>query len=225
MRHSSGGLAALLYGPCKVSTTVQSVRVQIEEKTHYPFENIVEIAIQPEHETEFPILLRDPEWSNGTTVKCDGATVSREGSYWLVTKKWKAGDTVHLEFLPSVREVPAVNGEVAIQYGALLFVQPIEAHKQVIKTYPVPGFEDAYYLPTAGKYQAIALPASLRWKGFGFKPLHVSAGVDPLRPFDQPTVMLQGRVIRQADNTEVDVALVPLGNAATLRRVTFPISP
>jgi hypothetical protein len=46
-----------------------------------------------------------------------------------------------------------------------------------------------------------------------------------LRPFDQPVVLLQGKVTRQADGAEVDIALVPLGNAATLRRVTFPIAP
>jgi len=225
MRHSGGGLAALLYGPCRVSTMVENVRVNIEEKTHYPFENTVEIAVQPERETEFPLLFRDPEWSNGTKVKCEGATISREGSYWIVTKKWKAGDTVSLEFMPSVREVPAVNGEVAMQYGALLFVQPIEAHKQVIKTYPIQGFEDAYFLPTPGKYQAFALPSALRWRGFGFKAVHNSSGADPLRPFDQPVVLLEGKGTRQSDGAEVEISLVPLGNAPTLRRVTFPIAP
>jgi len=160
MRPKSGGLAAVLYGPSRVSTTVEGVRVQIEEKTLYPFENTVEIALQPEKETEFPLMLRDPEWSNGTKVKCAGATISREGSYWIVTKKWKGGDAVSLEFMPNVREVPAVNGEVALQYGALLFVQPIEAHKQVTKTYPLAGFEDAYYLPVPGKYEAVALPST-----------------------------------------------------------------
>ncbi len=225
MRHSGGGVAALLYGPCRVSTLINDVRVAIEERTHYPFEHTVEIAINPEREAEFPLLLRDPEWSNGTKVKCAGATISREGSYWVVTKKWNAGDTVSLEFMPSVREVPAVNGEVALQYGALLFVQPIDAHKQVIKTYPVPGFEDAYYLPAPGKYQAIALPSSERWRGFGLKAASVAGGPNLLRPFDQPVVTLQGKVTRLADGAAVDVSLVPLGNAPTLRRVTFPVAP
>ncbi len=204
---------------------IRDVRVNIEEKTHYPFENTVEIAVRLEREAEFPLLFRDPEWSSGTTVKCDGATISREGYYWVVTKKWKDGDAVNLEFVPSVREVPAVNGEVALQYGALLFVQPIEAHKQVIKTYPLPGFEDAYHLPTPGKYLALALPSSLRWQGFGLKATHVASGANPLRPFDQPVVLLQGKLTRQSDGAHVDVSLVPLGNAPILRRVTFPMVP
>jgi hypothetical protein len=51
------------------------------------------------------------------------------------------------------------------------------------------------------------------------------SGVNPLRPFDQPLVLLQGVLTRQSDGAEVNVSLVPLGNAPTLRRVTFPISP
>ena len=224
MRHAGGGLAALLYGPCKVSTMLGDVRVSIEERTRYPFDNTVEFEIQPEREAEFPLLFRNPEWSNGTILKSDGGVVSREGSYWVVKKKWKAGDTVSLSFTPGVLEIPAVNGEVALQYGALLFVQPIAAHKQVIKTYPVQGFEDAYYLPTPGKYEELGLPASSRWRGFGLKPIEVTSGADPLHPFDNPVVLLQGKLIRQSDGAEVDVSLVPLGNASTLRRVTFPIT-
>lgn len=225
MRHSAGGLAALLYGPCRVSTTIHNVRVRIEERTSYPFENTVEMEINPEREAEFPLLLRDPEWSSGTTITCAGASIRRQGSYLIVSKKWKAGDTVTLHFVPSVREVSAVNGEIAIQYGALLFVQPIEAQKTITRTYSVAGFEDSYYLPAAGKYEALALPASLRWQSFGFKPFHVTNDANSLRPFDKPVVLLQGKMIRQSDGSEVAVALAPLGNAPALRRVTFPIAP
>jgi DUF1680 family protein len=223
MRPTDGGLAALLYGPCKVSTTIRDVRVHIEEKTSYPFDNSVEIEIHPESEMEFPLMFRDPEWSHGTTVKCEGAAIRSEGAYWVVTKKWKAGDTVRLKFAPRIQEVLAVNGEVALQYGALIFAQPIEAQKTVIKTYPVPGFEDAHYLPVPGKDEAIALPASSRWRSFGLKPVHVTTGVDLLHPFDKPVVVLQGMMTRQSDGTETAVSLVPLGNAPILRRVTFPI--
>jgi DUF1680 family protein len=225
MRHSGGGLAAVLYGPCTVATTIGDVRVKIEESTCYPFENTVKILVSPEREAEFPLLFRDPEWSDGTRVECAGASIVREGSYWTVTRRWKAGDTVTLEFRPSVREIAAVNGEVALQYGALLFVEPIAARKQVIKNYAVAGFEDAYYLPAPGGYHAFALPAALRWKGFGFKPSYDAEVGDVLHPFDRPVVRLHGKGIRQSDGAEVEVSLVPLGNAPTLRRVTFPIAP
>ncbi len=225
MRVTDGGLAALLYGPCAVSTTVSGVRVQIEENTSYPFKNKVEITVQAEREIEFPLLLRDPEWSHGTAVACEGAAIRREGGYWIVTRKWKTAATVALEFRPIVREVPATNGEVALQYGALLFAQRIEARKTVTRTYPVKGFEDTTYLPVPGKYEAFVLPASARWRGFGLKPVYLTEGTNPLRPFDAPVVTLQGRLPRQEGHAEIAVALVPMGNAPILRRVTFPIAP
>jgi DUF1680 family protein len=223
MRHANGGLAALLYGPSTVSTTIRGIPVHLEEQTNYPFENTVEIEVRAERNVEFPLLLRDPGWSNGTTVKCEGAAIVREGSYWIVTKEWRSGDTVKLLFSPNVLEVPAVNGEIALQYGALLFVQSIEARKTTIKTYPVQGFEDAYFFPVPGKYEALALPASRRWRSFGLKPVRAADGGNPLRPFDHPVLLLTGSMIKQSDGTEIPVTLVPMGNAPALRRATFPI--
>jgi DUF1680 family protein len=217
MRHNSGALAALLYGPCTVSTTVQGVPVRIEEKTLYPFENTVTLEIHPEGSPEFPLYLRDPGWSRGTIVKCAGATISRENSYWIVKKKWQQGDEVQITFAPTIQEIPAVNGEFALKYGALLFAQPLEAQKTTLKTYSVPGFEDAYF-KLSGEYEPLALNASSQWQSFGFRPMPATEGANPLRPFDAALVTLQGTMTRQSDGT-----LVPLGNAAILRRVTFPV--
>jgi hypothetical protein len=194
-------------------------------ETHYPFENLIEFEIRPERPVEFPLYFRNPGWSKGTNVTCPGATITQEGSYWIVRKKWQPGDSVGLRFEASIREVPAVNGEVALQYGALLFAQPIAAEKKVVTAYPVPGFEDAYFLPTPGKYNALHLPASRRWQSFGLQAINLHDGINPLHPFDQPLVALKGNLISQSDGSEVAVTLVPIGNAPVLRRVTFPISP
>jgi len=222
MRHNNGALAALLYGPCTVSTTVQNVPVRIEEKTLYPFENTVTLEIHTEGAPEFPFYLRDPGWSRGTIVKCDGATITREDSYWVVRKKWQRGDSVHITFVPTIQEVPTVNSEFALKYGALLFAQPLEAQKITLKTYSVPGFEDSYY-KLAGKYETLALNASSQWQSFGFKAMPITDGVNPLRPFDAALIALQGTMTKQPDGMQVPVTLVPLGNAAILRRVTFPV--
>jgi DUF1680 family protein len=224
MRHANGGLAAVLYGPCKVSTTVHNVPVHIEEKTNYPFDHTVDIVIQPARGIEFPVLLRDPEWSSGTTVTCDGASITRNGDYWTVTRNWRAGDQIRIQFVPSIRERPAVNGEIALQYGSLVFAQPIESTKKVIKSYSLSGFEDAHFIPV-GEPGTLALPSAMRWQSFGFKPVTVTENADPLRPFDKPLLLLEGKMTSPADGSEVAVALVPLGNAPILRRVTFPVVP
>lgn len=224
MRHRTGALAALLYGPCDVSSCVSGVEVHLNEKTNYPFENTVEIVVRPDREIVFPLLLRDPGWSRGTTVTCAGARIVREGEYWRVSKRWKAGDTIRLTFSPVVEEVAAINGEVALQYGALLFAKPIGSNKTVVKKYAVSGFEDAYYTPAVELDQDLMLPAEARWEGFGFKPAPSSSGKDPLRPFDAPTVTLRGKMLQKSDGKQVSVDLVPLGNAPVLRRLTYPIS-
>ncbi|MGO8718637.1 MAG: beta-L-arabinofuranosidase domain-containing protein [Acidobacteriaceae bacterium] len=225
MRHQTGALAALLYGPCSVSTHVAGVKVHLEEKTKYPFENAVEIVVHPEQEAEFPLLLRDPVWSRGTTVTCANAHITKGGEYWRVSKKWKTGDTVQLTFAPIVEEVVAVNGEVALQYGALLFAKPLASSKTVIKTYPVAGFEDTYYEPALGEYEELMLPSAKRWEGFRFVSSPVVSGTNPLRPFDAPVVALRGTMVRKTDGKQVVVDLVPLGNAPVLRQLTHSIAP
>jgi hypothetical protein len=224
MRHSSGGLAALLYGPCVVSTTVHNVKIRIQEQTQYPFANTIEFHLQPERDVEFSFYLRDPGWSTGTTISCRGAETRREGGYWVVTKKWKNGDSLRITFAPVVHEVSAVNGEVALQYGPLLFAQPIEAQKRVVKTYSVSGFEDAYFVPASSNTEEVTLPATERWSAYGFKPTQIADG-DPLHPFDRAVIALEGTAVRQSDGSPVAIRLLPLGNTPTLRRVTFPVKP
>ena len=223
MRHQSGALAALLYGPCNLNTQVNGVKVAIEEKTNYPFQNTVEMVLRPEHQAEFAILLRDPGWSRGTDVSSAGAQISRVGEYWRVSKMWNAGDTIQIRFTPIVEEVVAVNGEVALQYGALLFARPIPSSKTVIKTYPLPGFEDGYYEPTEA-VEEWTLPREQRWDGFGFQAVDTSSTANPLQPFDAPVVKLRGKMIPKSGGVPIEAELVPLGNAPILRRLTHPVS-
>jgi hypothetical protein len=140
-----------------------------------------------------------------------------------VSKKWSPGDTIRIQFAPIVEEVPAVNGEVALQYGALLFARPIPSTKTVVKTYPLPGLEDAYYEPVE-PIEEWVLAGEERWNGFGFQPVATSSSTDSLRPFDAPVVTLRGKMMRKAGGERVDVDLVPLGNAPVLRRLTHPVS-
>jgi DUF1680 family protein len=223
MRREDETLVALLYGPCTVSTRIAGGKVHLEERTHYPFNHEVEIAVTPERATEFSLLLRDPGWSRGTTVTCPGARITREGDYWRVNKRWQTGDKVQLQFVAEVRELPAVNGEVGLQYGALIFARPIAARKAVSKTYQLTGFEDTHYEPALGAQEDLQLPAALRWKGFGFKPVMPSNATE-LRPFDASAVALRGTMIRKTDGKPVQVKLVPLGNAPLLRLLTHSIT-
>ncbi|MGP8271278.1 MAG: beta-L-arabinofuranosidase domain-containing protein [Terracidiphilus sp.] len=222
MRHREAGLVASLYGPCSVETEIDGVTVSLEERTCYPFEHSVDVTIRPDHESEFPLYFRNPGWSAVTRIVSSGAAIQREGDYWRVTKRWKPGDTVRLDFTPEVREVPAVNGEVAIQYGPLLFAQPLASEKRSIRQYPLPHFEDSIYTPVAGLAADTGLSAAQRAKAFvPFIP-EPRAEIAP-RPFDNPWIELHGHLISKSTGIFQAVTLVPLGNAPLLRRLTFPV--
>ncbi len=61
MQDVSGGLVALVYAPCGISTTVADVPVRIEVQTQYPFEEDVHIKITCERPVYFPVQLHIPE--------------------------------------------------------------------------------------------------------------------------------------------------------------------
>ena len=220
MRAAQGGLVAALYGPCTVSTQVNGTKVSIEEKTAYPFDFSVELHVRAASATRFPIYLRNPSWSQSSRVECHGAKVERLGDYWRVEKAWGPQDKISVRFHPTVRSVRAVNGEMALQYGPLLFAQPIPAEKTSVKQYPLPSFEDAYFLPK-GPIESLSFTRS-SGDSFGFSP-HVRQATEEVHmPFQDPPISLEGKMKRDSDGAAVPVTLVPLGSAAILRRLTFP---
>jgi hypothetical protein len=212
------GLAAMLYGPCMVDTRVAGTRVRIEERTQYPFETSVEIAVHPERPLEFPLRLRNPLWSRQTRVQCAGAKVERDGEYWVVRKTWHAGDTVHIEFTPQVEPIAATNGEIALRYGAILFAAAIPSKESVVKRYAGTDLHDSYYEPLseAGSAEVLAVSAAQ------FVVERSSGSADPLHPFDTPMIELRTRDTGSPTGEKSEITLVPFGNAPVLRRVTFP---
>ncbi len=219
-------LAAMLYGPSEVTTDIAGTAVSIEEKTLYPYSGEVELTMRPAQPITFCVWLRNPSWSRDTQVVCPGAEIRLVNGFWQVRKQWKAGDTVAIRFDQVICEAPAINGEVALQYGPLLYVLPVPGTTKTVKTYPKPGFEDYLMSAARGVDTDLALPAKQRAKGFGFTPKQLAvAGANPDRPLDHPPVVLEGHLVSELDGALVPVQLVPMGaQNARLRRVTFPVA-
>ncbi len=219
-------IAAMLYGPSQLTADIAGSAVSIEEKTLYPYSGEVELTVRPAKPVAFCLWLRNPSWSRAAQIACPGAEARLVGGFWQVRKQWTSGDKVAIRFDQGIREVPAVNGEIALQYGPLLYVLPVPGTTKTIKTYPKAGFED--YLMSADKEAEtkLTLPASQRANGFGFTPKRAIAnGANPDLPLDNPPVVLEGKLVRQSDGALVPVTLVPMGaQSARLRRVTFPLS-
>jgi hypothetical protein len=224
-RGAEPAIAALLYGPAQMTADIAGSAVSIEEKTLYPYSGDVDMTVRPPKPITFCLWLRNPSWSRATQIVCPGAEVRQVGGFWQVRKEWRNGDKVAIRFDQIIREVAAINGEIALQYGPVLYVLPVRGTTKTVKTYPRAGFED--YLMSADKdvETKLALPASQRAHGFGFTPKPTSAnGENPDLPLDNPSVVLEGKLIRESDGSLVPVTLVPIGaENARLRRVTFPV--
>lgn len=218
-RGDEPALAATLYGPCELKTQLAGVPVRIEEKTNYPYSGDVEITVHPDKSLSFCLWLRNPEWSRETRISCPGADISQAGSFWQVRKEWKDGDTVAIHFDQTLREIPALGNEFALQYGPLLYVLPVKGESQTVRTYTYGEFKDYYVTKSQEETDDLALPATAQ--DGGFHPGNVS-GANPEYPLDVPGIVLAGKMLRE-NGTPVSVSLVPIGaRAAQLRRVTFP---
>jgi hypothetical protein len=150
------GLAATCYGPCKVTALVANrVPVVINCKTDYPFNETIEISVQPAREAAFPLDFRIPGWCVAPALSVNGSAVALErkpGGFARIHRTWKPGDTVrlHLPMTATVRTgrdaalgapydgvhratpmtIPEDNSTrgvpyASVSYGPLLFALPI----------------------------------------------------------------------------------------------------
>ena len=77
------------------------VPVAITCKTDYPFNETIDIAVQPTHEAAFPLDFRIPGWCKAPALSVNGSAVvvepNRKG-FARINRTWKPGDTVQLRF-------------------------------------------------------------------------------------------------------------------------------
>jgi len=221
------GLAMVLYGPCEVRTSVGGVAVSLAEETTYPFSEQVKVRVEAASPVPFVVHLRVPSWATGVSAVCPGAEVHQAGDWLLVSKTWKTGDTIELSFGASAEPVPANNGEFYVRRGPLFYAVGIPAIMKAIKDYPVPGFHDYLLFPVTWGKARYALPRT----GAGIPELAsfrltANPKADAKYPWDAPPLRLEATLLSLDSMKTETIGLVPMGaSEATLRRMTFPVTP
>jgi hypothetical protein len=220
---SQDGLAAVLYGPCDVHTTVKDVPVALAEETTFPFSESLHIKVDPKAPVAFVVRLRVPSWANSVTALSAGAEISRAGDWLLVSKTWQPGDDIDLSFGAQVQPVPANNGEFYLRRGPLFYALPIGAIKRPVKDYPLPGFHDYFFFPAVWAQGHYAIERSSAKPAFSL--VQVPAA-DARYPWDAAPERLEASMLDQGTGKVEKVSLVPMGSGeAILRRMTFPMAP
>jgi len=94
------GLAATCYGPCKVTALAANrVPVEIDCHTDYPFNESIEMIVNPARTAEFPIYLRIPGWCTRPELSVNGLAIkvaANAKGFVCVRRSWKPGDTVRV---------------------------------------------------------------------------------------------------------------------------------
>jgi hypothetical protein len=96
------GLAATHYGPCKVSALVADrVPVELECRTDYPFNDLIDIAVRPARKATFPLSFRIPGWCKNPEITLNGArieTAADAHGFVHIERLWEPGDRMCLHF-------------------------------------------------------------------------------------------------------------------------------
>jgi DUF1680 family protein len=143
MRNSSG-LVATLLGPCKVTTTWKGIPVTIREKTVYPDEFSFDFQVIGDRAVNFTLAVRKPAWVTSQSISFP---FSEKEGYYLITKTWQPGESVHIRLYTDISVRKDRRNDVYFTNGPLVLARPISATSQTIKPYPLDGFFDRYYRP------------------------------------------------------------------------------
>src|SRR5581483_1296061 len=147
--------------------TVAGTAVKLTQTTDYPWQGAVRLAVAPERPARFTVCVRIPEWARNRPVpgdlyryddasvaawsaRVDGAEVNAplEQGYLAITREWRDGDEIELDFAEPVRTVrgderiAATRGRVAFERGPVVYC-----------------VEDVDF---AGSLGALAVPANVR---------------------------------------------------------------
>ena len=128
---SENGLAVNLYGGNKLETTLlDGSGIGLVQETNYPWDGEVKITMEECKAQPFEILLRIPDWANGSTIRVNGQDVDvevKEGAYAKLERQWQTGDIITLNMPMPIHlieghpRIEEVRNQVALKRGPVVY--------------------------------------------------------------------------------------------------------
>jgi DUF1680 family protein len=130
------GLAINMYAKSSATLNLKNgLSLEVRQATDYPNSGNVVIHLKPSKPTHFPLYLRIPRWCEKANITINGDTTkmtTEGGSFFMVNRRWKAGDEVRLQMPMPLRLVKGRKsqaGRVAVMRGPMLFCLNPERQK------------------------------------------------------------------------------------------------
>lgn len=186
-----------LYGGSRVDTEVAGGRLAFEQKTDYPWDGMVTVAIEQAPAAAVSLMLRVPAWAEGATL--EGKPVP-PGSYAALRRVWRAGDRVQLRLPMEPRLVEAspyvesTRNQAAVMRGPLVYAL------------------ESPDLPPGVRLSEVALSRAARMSAHFEKSLLGGVAVVEARARVRPEPDWSGllyRTLRPAPARDITVRLIP----------------
>ncbi|MGB0075670.1 MAG: beta-L-arabinofuranosidase domain-containing protein [Terracidiphilus sp.] len=196
METNDGGLAAVLYGPSKVNAIVGPDRrkVEIVQKTNYPFDEQIQFKINADGAVTFPLSLRIPAWCDEPRLTVNGKAVAAsrsERGFLVLRRRFNPGDQVTLILPMKVAITRWPENGMGVERGPLVYSLPIKVNWTSL-------VEPKYTTAEFPSWEA--LPASAWNYGILLDPLQLASQVEVKRrplvengaddPWENPPITL-----------------------------------
>src|SRR5699024_6844340 len=125
---TADGVLVHQFAAGSVRLDTPSGRLGIEQRTDYPREGRVTLVVTDAPDGEVSIGVRIPGWAAGAALTVAGEDSPAEpGTYALVSRRWRVGDTVELDLPMRVRRLAAhhlveeATNQMALQRGPVVY--------------------------------------------------------------------------------------------------------
>lgn len=149
-------------------------RVQLEQKTNYPWQGAVRFELTMDEAAPFTLALRIPDWCDRASLQINGMKQSLEDrmvdGYAMLSREWQSSDVVELHLnMPILRmkghpRVRQTAGKVALQRGPFVYCleeadNGKQMHQWVLPTHNALGVETNHELLGGAPIQVITAVA------------------------------------------------------------------
>jgi DUF1680 family protein len=207
---AENGIAAILFGPSKLTTQMNGYDVSIEQITNYPMSDVVTFRFTMDKPMAFDFQIRQPNWSNGLESNIELGDL--KDGFYTVSKEWKNGDVITIKFNNEIKQHKALNDEVYFQRGPIVYAFEIPHKEETIKTYSKANYRDYHCFPSDEEFKYLMLTSDSKFE------LKSNSNYNS---FYDSQWNLEGSLFNTSNNENQNVTLVPIGKTV-LRRVTFP---
>ena len=121
---SENGVAINLYGGNRLDTKLlDGSEIKLKQESQYPWDGTVKIIIEYCKDEPFEMMLRIPEWAQGSKIRVNGKDAGVEvipGTFARIERRWKAGDVVELDMPMETRLLvghPRIDGEFVEEWA------------------------------------------------------------------------------------------------------------